>query len=271
VFSFLDTFENVAYEYYNGLEASLNKQSSETRVLGTTYFTLAYTYSHAIDNASGFRERGSRVPFYNHDQFRASSDFDIRHRFVFSGGWDLPFANLWQSGPKRLTKGWSLFSILSYRTGFPLDGFAGLSRRRTRPGPSGAGDCNLVRANLVNPVVYVDPKSDPNATYFQSSSFSTTGLACNSTAVAAGAGTYGTTPRNLLRGPGRFNTNLALSKSIPLVGERFQLLIRAEFFNVFNNVQFSDPNTSINSTANFGRISTTADPRIGQLAVRLSF
>ncbi len=271
VFSFLDTFENVAYEYYNGLEASLNKQSSETRFLGTTYFTLAYTFAHAIDNASGFRERGSRVPFYNHDQFRASSDFDIRQRFVFSGGWDLPFANLWQSGPKRLTKGWSLFSILSYRTGFPLDVFAGLSRRRTRPGPSGAGDCNLVRANLVNPVVYVDPKSDPNATYFQSSSFSTTGLACNSTAVAAGAGTYGTTPRNLLRGPGRFNTNLALSKSIPLVGERFQLLIRAEFFNVFNNVQFSDPNTSINSTANFGRISTTADPRIGQLAVRLSF
>jgi hypothetical protein len=271
-FSFLDTFENLAYEYYNGLEVALNKQSSETRFLGATYFTLAYTYSHAIDNASGFRERDSRVPFYNHDQFRASSDFDVRHRIVFSGGWDLPFANLWQSGPKRLTRGWSLYSILSFRTGFPLDVLSGLARRGTRPGPSGAGDCNLVRANLVGTVQITDPKSDPNATYFNSSAFSPVNptFTCASAGVAPGAGTYGTTPRNFLRGPGQFNTNLALAKSIPLVGERFQLSIRAEFFNVFNNVQFLDPNTNIKDP-NFGRISTTAAPRIGQLAVRLSY
>jgi hypothetical protein len=74
-----------------------------------------------------------------------------------------------------------------------------------------------------------------------------------------------------LRGPGQFNTNLALSKSTALVGDRLQLTFRAEFFNVFNNVQFSDPNTNINSPANFGRVLSTAPPRIGQLAVRLSF
>ena len=108
----------------------------DVRYLGTTYFTLAYTYAHAIDNSSGFRERDSRVPFYNHDQFRASSDFDLRHRFVFSGGWDLPFANMWQSGPKRLTKGWSFYSIVSARTGFPLDVLDGLARRRTAPVPT---------------------------------------------------------------------------------------------------------------------------------------
>jgi hypothetical protein len=270
-YSFLDTFENVSYEKYNGLEVALNKQSSETRFLGRTYFTLAYTYSHAIDNASGFRERGSRVPFYNHDQFRASSDFDIRHRFSFSSGWDLPFANLWQSGPKRLTKGWSLYSIITDRTGFPLDVFAGLTRRSTRPGPSGAGDCNLVRANLVGTIVILDPKSSANTMYFNPSAFSNAGLACGSAGVAAGAGTYGTAPRNVLRGPGQFNTNLALSKNTALVGDRLQLTFRAEFFNVFNNVQFSDPNTNINSPANFGRVLSTASPRIGQLAVRLSF
>ena len=269
-FSFLDTFENVAYEYYNGLEVSLNKQTSNTRWLGTTYFTLAYTYSHAIDNASGFRERDSRVPFYNHDQFRASSDFDIRHRFVFSGGWDLPFANMWQSGPKRLTKGWSLYSIISDRTGFPLDVLAGLTRRMSRPGPSGAGDCNLVRANLVGSLTYFDPKANPTATYFDTTAFSNAALACGSAAVAPGAGTYGTTPRNFLRGPGRFNTTMALAKTTPLAGERFTLTLRAELFNIFNNVQFSDPNTNINSS-NFVKISTTVDPRIAQLAVRLSF
>ena len=270
LYSFLDTFENVGYEYYNGLEVSLNKQMSDTRWLGTTYFTLAYTYSHAIDNSSGFRERGSRVPFYNHNQFRASSDFDIRQRVVFSGGWDLPFANLWQSGPKRLTKGWSLYSILSDRTGFPLDVFAGLSRRRTRPGPSGAGDCNLVRANLVGPINILDPKSSATATYFDPTAFSNAGLSCGSAAVPPGAGTYGTAPRNVLRGPGRFNMDVALAKTTPLAGERFQLVLRAEFFNIFNNVEFSDPNTNINSST-FGQISSTAPPRIGQLAVRLTF
>jgi Carboxypeptidase regulatory-like domain/TonB-dependent Receptor Plug Domain/TonB dependent receptor len=280
LYSFLDTFENVAYEYYNGLEVALNKQVGGTnRFFGQSYFTLAYTWSHGIDNASGFRERDSRVPFYNHDQFRASSDFDIRQRFVFSSGWDLPFAQLWQSGPKRLTQGWSLYSIISDRTGFPLDVLAGFARRRTRPGPSGAGDCNLVRANLVGPIQYFDPKSNPNATYFGSGAFSTAGLACGSAAVAAGAGTYGTAPRNLLRGPGRFNTDLALSKSTPIAGERFKLTFRAELFNIFNNVEFRDPNTTfagsaitgINTNPNFGKISTTYDPRIAQLAMRLTF
>lgn len=269
-YSFLDTFENVAYEYYNGLEVSLTKQTSNTRWIGSTYFTVAYTYSHSIDNASGFRERDSRVPFYNHDQFRASSDFDVRQRFVFSGGWELPFANMWQSGPKRLTQGWNVYTILSDRTGFPLDVLAGLSRRMTRPGPSGAGDCNLVRANLVGPITILDPKSNPTAAYFNTSAFSNAGLTCSSAAVAAGAGTYGTTPRNVLRGPGRVNMDLAMAKSTPLAGERLKLVLRAEFFNVFNNVEFSDPSTNINSKA-FGQISTTAAPRIGQLAVRLEF
>jgi len=269
-YSFLDTFENVANESYNGLEVALNKQTGENRWLGTSYFTLAYTYSHSIDNASGFRERNSRVPFYNHDQFRASSDFDVSHRFVFSSGWDLPFSNLWQSGPKPLTRGWSVYSILSDRTGFPLDVLAGLSRRMTRPGPSGAGDCNLVRANLVGPVTILDPKSNATASYFNTSAFDNSTLTCNASAVAAGAGTYGTAPRNLFRGPGRFNTDLALAKTTALHGERLQLVLRAEFFNVFNNVEFSDPSTNINAKT-FGRISTTAPARTGQLAVRLVF
>ena len=270
VYSFLDTFENVANESYSGLEVALTKQTAENRWLGTSYFTLGYTYSHAIDNASGFRERDSRVPFYNHNQFRASSDFDVRHRFVFSGRWDLPFSNLWQSGPKRLTQGWSAYSILSDRTGFPLDVLAGLTRRRTRPGPSGAGDCNLVRANLVGPVTIFDPKSNPTATYFDTNAFDNSTLACGAGAVAAGAGTYGTAPRNLFRGPGRFNTDLALAKTTSLKGERLKLALRAEFFNVFNNVEFSDPSTNINAKT-FGKISATAPARTGQLAVRLIF
>ena len=123
----------------------------------------------------------------------------------------------------------------------------------------------------MGPLQYFDPKSSANAAYFGPGAFTTTGLACGSGAVAAGAGTYGTTSRNFLRGPGQLNMNIAMAKSTPLVGERLQLTLRAEFFNVFNNVQFSDPSTNINDKVNFGTISSTAPPRIGQLAVRLSF
>ena len=101
---------------------------SGTGFFGQTYFTIGYTWSHSIDNASGFRNRGNRVPTYNAFQFRASSDFDIRQRFTASGGWDLPFDRMWESAPKRLTHGWSIYPIYTFRTGFPLDVFAGLSR-----------------------------------------------------------------------------------------------------------------------------------------------
>ena len=82
--------------------------------------------------------------------------------------------------------------------------------------------------------------------------------------------TYGTLPRNFLRGPGATNLDLALSKTTPLAGERLKLEIRAEFFNIFNHAEFNNPDTNI-SSGTFGQIITTADPRIIQLAARFSF
>jgi len=61
-------FGNLSFGNYNSLEASLTKQVSDSR-LGTSYFTLAYTYGHGIDDASGFRNRDSQVPYYNIGQF----------------------------------------------------------------------------------------------------------------------------------------------------------------------------------------------------------
>jgi len=148
-FSYLYEFRNVGTGSFNSLELSLQKRLSETRFFGTTYFTLAYTLGHSIDTSSGFRQRNSVVPAYNSQQFRADSDFDLRQRFTFSGGWDLPFDRAWSSGPKRLTQGWSLYPIVTKRTGFPLDVYAGLSASRTATGPTAAGDRQLVRANLV--------------------------------------------------------------------------------------------------------------------------
>ena len=285
-FSYLSEFRNVGTGNFNSMELSLQKRLSENRFFGTSYFTLAYTLGHSIDTSSGFRQRGSSVPAYNSGQFRADSDFDLRQRLSFSGGWDLPFDRAWSSGPKRLTQGWSLYPIATWRTGFPLDVFAGLNASRTATGPSAAGDRDIVRANLVGGGVTVfDPKTSQTFRsrtgnyYFNPANFVActvsascpNGLPTTAQALANPAlRTYGTFPRNALRGPGRTNFDLAVAKTTPLYKERVKLEFRAEAFNILNHAEFNNPSTSITSSL-FGQITTTGDPRIIQLAARITF
>ena len=292
-------FKNVANQSYNSLQASLTRQMSDTGWFGRTYFTLAYTYAHSIDNSSGFRERNSQVASYSPGLFRASSDQDVRNRLTFSGGWDMPFDHLWSSGPKRLTQGWSLFPIVTWRSGFPFDVFARLPNRfvPNEEGPSGAGDPFDVFANIQGPTntlnptqiqTFFVPNAGQNATgnfYFNPNSFNNTNYPTDAQVVANPAlATYGTLPRNFLRGPGYINTDLALSKTTALT-ERTKLEFRAEFFNIFNHANFANPGllnngdgtftnalsgNNINS-GTFGQITSTFDPRIIQLALRFSF
>jgi hypothetical protein len=123
--------------------------------LGALYFTAAYTWGHNIDNASGFRQRSDQVPSYDPELLRASGDTDVRNRVTLSGGWDIPFDRAWASGPKRLTQGWTLFPIFTWRSGFPLNVFADLAGdlgSSFAEGPSGAGDAIVVNANVVGPL-----------------------------------------------------------------------------------------------------------------------
>ncbi len=307
-FAGLPEFKNLTRASYNGLQASLTKQINQTRFLGRTYFTLAYTYAHAIDNTSGFRNRNSEVPAYEPNLFRASSDQDVRHRITFSGGWDLPIDHMWSSGPKRLTQGWSLFPIVTWRTGFPFDFFARLPGRFDpgSEGPSGAGDAFDVYANVVGSTATLDPRKAQDFGfgtgnyYVNPNSFSN--AQCKDDAVPVcvpGPGvfpsnqqvvanpslaTYGTLGRNSLRGPGYVNFDLAFSKTTA-ISERVKIEFRAEFFNLFNHANFLNPGVvnegdgvtfnattgnNINSSQ-FGQITSTYDPRIIQLALRLTF
>jgi hypothetical protein len=268
-------FSNISFANYNSLEASLTKRVGASRFFGDTYFTLAYTYGHSIDNASGFRNRSFQVPAYNISQFRGSSDFDVKHRITFSGGWDLPFDRAWSSGPKRLVRGWSLYPILSWRTGFPLNIASGYSTNPALPGPSGAGDgylANAVFASGVNNITMLNPKKpttlggNTGNFYFDPTAFSST--------VPSG---YGLS-RNFFRGPGRTNLDLALAKTTQIY-ENMKLEFRVEAFNVFNHAEFANPNTNINSST-FGEITSTTfgtganaveTQRILQLALRLAF
>jgi len=294
----LPEFKNVSQSNYNSLQGSLTRQIADSRYIGRTYFVLGYTWSHGIDNASGFRERNSGVPTYNPGLFRASGDQDVRNRITFSGGWDMPWDKAWESGPGRLTQGWSFFPIVTWHTGFPYDVFARLGDRFVpgAEGPSGAGDPYNVHALVVGPTKTLNPRQAQtlggNSGFFlvDPTSFSNnqcppnndqnqppdctpgpTMLPSNDQVVAnPSLATYGGLPRNFLRGPGLVNMDLALSKTTALIGERSKLEFRAEFFNIFNHANFINPVTNINS-AQFGQVTSTHDPRIIQLALRLEF
>ncbi len=240
-----------------------------------------------MDNSSGFRNRSSQVPAYNHSQFRGSSDFDLTHRITFSGGWDLPFDKAFGNGQKRLIKGWSLYPILTWRTGFPLTINGGLlSFDPTDPGPSGAGDAYLANAVFgagINHLAIMNPRhigscSNPNTGLPQTGNlYFDCGAITAIPDVLNPSQPYGL-PRNFFRGPGRTNLDLALAKNTPIT-EGVHLEFRVEAFNLFNHTEFANPDTNVNS-GTFGQITTTdfgtgqnqlQTQRILQLALRLTF
>jgi len=276
-FSYLDEFQNVGNALYSSLQSSLKKQISGNRVFGSSYFTLAYTWSHNIDNSSGFRALTSNVPVGDPNLFRASSDLDIRHNLSFGAGWDLPFQNLWESAPKRVTKGWSLYPILSWRTGFPMDMRYFLNRSGGRAGPSGYGDSELVGPNVIAPVQFYDPRKQLAADgvggqWFNTSAFETDSLdALNQSGVipTPSQRTYGSYARNSLRGPHRTNLDISLAK-LTSITERVNLEFRADVFNFFNHAEFRKPGLTP-EVAGFGEITDTYDPRIIQLAAKIRF
>ena len=287
-FGQLPEFQNVANANYNAFEASLTRQPKGSR-LGNAYFTLAYTYAHNLDDASGYRQRNSQVPAYSPQLFYGSSDSDVRQRISFSMGWDLPFDRMWGAGPKRLTKGWSLYPIVTWRTGFPFDISAQLpdSIDPYNPGSSGAGDPYLSKAAVVAPITMFNPgqvRTINEITYgtnpvngscqitatpvtgnfiFDPNSFSNVPLENNS--YYGGTNpcfpqldpvnnpadrTYGL-HRNSLRGPGLTNLDIALAKTTAIT-ERFTLQFRAEFFNALNHPEFAQP-TLADNAANIDR------------------
>ena len=279
-------FGNLANANYNALVTSLTKRTGELRGIGQLFFTAAFTWAHNLDDADGFARNSSAVSYYNQNQAYASADIDIRTRFVLSGGWNLPFDKAWSSGPKKLTRGWILDPIFTAQSGLPVDINAGLYQDGVTPGPSGDGDQNLVRPNWSGG----SPGSlDPHQvqTFTVSGApltghffFNPSGLYlpdCFSSSAPPGtpggcpAVTYGTLGRNAFRGPRLINFDLALEKRTNLT-EQVQLNFRAEFFNVLNHTEWQPPTTTTPiSSSLLGQITSTYNPRIGQLALRLVF
>ncbi len=278
-FAGMPEFRNVADQNYNALEASLTRQPTATGRLGDTYFTLAYTYGHSIDNASGFRQRNSGTPTFNTNAFRSSSDLDVRHRITISGGWDIALDKWWESGWKKLTQGWSAYPIFTWRTGFPFDVPARFGDRfdPSALGPAGDGDPYLAFANVVGSTSTLNPRhaqdfgSGMGTYWINPNSFSNNCEYVDPTnGCPNGYGSpYGTLGRNHLRGPSYTNLDFEIAKTTKIT-ERVSMQLRGEMFNLLNHAEFKGPSTNINSGL-FGQITSTYDPRIIQLAARFVF
>jgi hypothetical protein len=293
IFSQMLEFKNVGVANYNALQVNLTRRYASSK-LGSAFYTFAYTWSHELDNVSGFRQRNSQVPYYDENYFWASGDTDVRQTMSVSGGWDLPFDHLWESGPKLLTKGWSLYPILTWRTGFPLDVYAQLFATNTDPGPAGDGDPNLVRADLVLPnVATYNARNQQTFNgntgnyYFNPNAFSAAPLlaldqtAQTNAAALVGMFTEGTLGRNAIRGPGDINLDIALAKHFKFFEDKLDAELRMDAFNAFNHVNWGNPSGTCSSSTcspitnidspEFGQVTTTLGPRVVQLALHVRF
>jgi len=248
------TVQSSSNSSYNSLQASVTKRFSR----GLT-FLASYTWSHSLDDYSGDPTGTSDVTVVPGNQAPgqlnnyASSDFDRRHRFVFSGTYDLPkFYNGNSGFARQAANGWELASVITLQSGTPFsvltnatafvqaraDSVAGCS-----PGVSGDVESRLLE-------------------YFNTS--------CFKAASADAAGGFGNTGRNILQGPNQRNVDISIIKYFPLT-ERTKLEFRSEFFNALNTVNFQNPD-SILASPSFGQIlATSTGPRVIQFAIKLNF
>ncbi|MGA7258289.1 MAG: TonB-dependent receptor [Terracidiphilus sp.] len=175
----------------------------------------------------------------------------------FSGNYALPRVPIREFGDKAIN-GWNLSSITNWQTGFPFTVFA-------------EDDNSFSAMGNDRPDITV-----PNIKQTQLSSSRSHAAMVNEwfdTAdfVPNAIGTYGNIGKNSLRGPRLFTTDLALLKT-GKAGERVAYEFRAEFYNVFNNVNFGTPDAGLQDGAGvFGAITSAGDPRILQMALKLKF
>ena len=231
---------------YNSLQLTLRHSVGRLQVLA------GYTYSKAVDNASGY---GEQVNFMNPKRSLALSAFDATHNFVVSYSYNLPFDKL---AANRLTKGWALSGITRFSTGLPViiyefDNNSLLGTTFSGPITLGIDEPNYAGG----PVHHLNPRS-PGQLYFDKSAF-----------TQETVGQLGNSPRRFFHGPGVNNWDMAVLKTTQLT-ERLNLQFRAEFFNIFNHAQFNFVQGNVLS-GTFGQATSAADPRIGQLSLKLNF
>jgi hypothetical protein len=190
----------------------------------------------------------------------ALSSFDVKHNFVLSYEYQIPFDRMLR--PNRLSQGWSLSGITRFASGFPITMVNNGDNSLIGTNPNGINNSSIDEPDYTGGPLHLNhnPRTNGN-NYFDTTAFSMNAL-----------GTPGTTKRRFFYGPGADNYDMAVSKRLPLT-ESKSLLFRVEAFNVFNHAQFNGPSSvdgDIGSST-FGQAISALPARILQGAMKFNF
>lgn len=221
-----------------------------------------YTYGKSIDTASGLQ--GTDQPQNNYDLRgeRGLSDFDIRHRFVVSSMWELPFGpgHTWANEgiAARVLGGWQASNILTFETGQPLTAVLATAL-------SGTGSNGTDRPNLIASPNLPAGERSPDQ-WFNAAALVPPPVYSDSQGAFSVVGNEG---RNVVTGPGFSDWDLSLARRFKL-NERSGITFRSDFFNLANHPNFDRPGLIV-GTSNFGRITSAENAREVQFALRLDW
>ncbi len=267
-----------SHSTYHALQSSLSKSNSRFG-LG---FQASYTFSKSLDDTSTLlggmpNNAGTTVQAMPQDPHdlraeKAPSTFDATHAFSLSLIQSLPFDRLsfFQPLNTKLTAGWQLLNVTSFISGTPFTVYSGIQQ-------TGAGAGGTDRPDLLSQPVFSTSRT-VREDYFgrgasNGSFFSIPINIPGGTGINHGV--FGTLGRDVFRGPAFHQFDIALIKNTPFGhrgnGELAILQFRAEFFNIFNTVNFGLPSNTVLGSG-FGYISKTAGPsRQIQFSLKLVF
>jgi hypothetical protein len=237
--------------------------------------TLAYTWSHAIDNASGLNVGGDSRPVLptvvgNQASIdaaaageRGNALFDARNRFVLSLQYEFPKLEGHSLAERLLIGGWNFNSIVQVQTGNPVSViYSSTSAQSLTFRPN-----QICNANANAPH---QPGTLPTQHFFNTSCFSLPTINLNGVTLVDNSHS-GSARRNSVLGPGFNTTDASLFKVLNFT-ETKKGEFRFEAFNIFNEAHFSQPVATLGSST-FGQITSTVgnDSRVIQMAVKLVF
>jgi hypothetical protein len=295
--------QTTAESTYNSLQISATKRLSKG-----LQFLASYTYARSIDNASGGVIGGAGIDsgpiFGNQLDDRANrgvSNFDRTHRVVLSYLWDLPRPALATNSTAGdwLFSSWQVAGIVTAMSGLPIDivdsnagslylgANNGLSRPSWATGATRSTATNNIPAGYsFNPFAFARPIVTAGQLIPSSNMGAAAGATCGLPTIVCTD--FGNVGRNVLRGPGQMNVDFSVIKRFR-IDENKNIEFHAEFFNLFNHVNFSNPIGNLNAVASsggainantgniinpgdFGRITSTSNnPRLIQFVLKLNF
>jgi len=248
-----DTYQTtIGKANYNALQLSLRHTSGRLEV------SAGYTYGKSMDDSSNLGEEVNPVtPALSY----ALSSFDVKHNFVVSYSYKVPFENLFHVS-NRWTEGWEVSGITRFSTGLPVTLVNYGDNSLLGAEPNGINNYGVDEPDYSGGAL--DLNHNPrHGAYFNASQFSENAL-----------GTPGTAKRRFFYGPGLDNYDIAVLKNVRLT-ESKSIQFRVEGFNAFNHAQFFGPQSVDGNIANlgttFGQVVSANPPRLIQLGAKFFF